>query len=482
TFQLDMARCLWALLPATLFWGASFPLALAAAAARGQDPARLVGGIYAANTVGGILGGVGFSIVFIPWIGTQQSQRLLIALAALAALLMFAASARQFWKTATPATIVRGILVFAALVFFTAALAKHVAKIPGELVAWGRYMPSRLTEAEMLYVGEGMNNSVAVSKNNTTDVRNFHISGKIEASSEPQDMRLQRMLGFLPALVHSRPRSVLIVGCGAGVTAGTFTVCPGIEKITICEMEPLVPPIAAKFFGLENYGVVNDPRTHIIFDDARHYVLTTRDKFDIITSDPIHPWVKGSATLYTKEYFEMVKSHLNPGGIMTQWVPLYESDSAVVKSEIATFFEVFPDGTVWSNDENGKGYDVVLLGQAGETKINLDAIEQRLDQADYSAEAQSLKDVGIESVFDLFGTYAGNARGLAPWLKDAEINRDRNLHLQYLAGFRSNLYQSEGIFNEMVKYRKFPDTLFAGPDASLQIMKSKIALEGTPAK
>ena len=71
-FQLDMARCLWALLPATLFWGASFPLALAAAAARGQDPARLVGGIYAANTVGGILGGIGFSIVFIPWIGTQQ--------------------------------------------------------------------------------------------------------------------------------------------------------------------------------------------------------------------------------------------------------------------------------------------------------------------------------------------------------------------------------------------------------------------------
>ena len=481
-FQLDMARCLWALLPATLFWGASFPLALAAAAASGQDPARLVGGIYAANTVGGILGGVGFSIVFIPWIGTQQSQRLLIALAALAALLMFAAAARQFWKATSLATVVRGIVVFAALVFLTAALAKHVAKIPGELVAWGRYMPSRLTEAEMLYVGEGMNNSVAVSKNNTSGVRNFHISGKIEASSEPQDMRLQRMLGFLPALVHPRPRSVLIVGCGAGVTAGTFTVCSGMEKITICEMEPLVPPIAAKFFGLENYGVVNDPRTHIIFDDARHYVLTTRDKFDIITSDPIHPWVKGSATLYTKEYFEMVKSHLNPGGIVTQWVPLYESDSAVVKSEIATFFEVFPDGTVWSNDENGKGYDVVLLGQAGETKINLDATAQRLDQADYSAGAQSLKDVGFDSVFDLFGTYAGNARELAPWLKDAEINRDRNLRLQYLAGFRSNLYQSEGIFNEMVKYRKFPDNLFTGPEASLQIMKSKIALAGIPLK
>jgi spermidine synthase len=481
-FQLDMARCLWALLPATLLWGASFPLALAAAAARGQDPARLVGGIYAANTVGGILGGVGFSIVFIPWIGTQQSQRLLIGLAACAALLMFATFAWQFLKNAPLAAVIRGVLIFAVLAFFPIALAKHVGKIPGELVAYGRFMPSRMGESEMLYVGEGMNNSVAVSRENSSGVRNFHISGKIEASSEPQDMRLQRMLGHLPALVHPHPVSVLIVGCGAGVTAGTFTVHPGIKKITICEMEPLVPHISATYFGAENYGVVDDPRTKIIFDDARHYIFTTHDKFDIITSDPIHPWVKGSATLYTKEYFELVKSHLNPGGIVTQWVPLYESDSAVVKSEIATFFGAFPDGTIWSNDENGKGYDVVLLGQVGGTKIDLDAIQQRLEQPEYSAVAQSLNEVSFQSVFDLFGTYAGRAQDLAPWLKDAEINRDRNLRLQYLAGFRSNWYRSEGIFNEMVVYRKFPSELFAGSDTSLAILKLKIAIASLPAK
>jgi spermidine synthase len=247
-------------------------------------------------------------------------------------------------------------------------------------------------------------------------------------------------------------------------------------------MEPLVPHISATYFGAENYGVVDDPRTKIIFDDARHYIFTTHDKFDIITSDPIHPWVKGSATLYTEEYFELVKSHLNPGGIVTQWVPLYESDSAVVKSEIATFFEAFPDGTIWSNDENGKGYDVVLLGQVGGTKIDLDAIQQRLEQPEYSAVAQSLNEVSFQSVFDLFGTYAGRAQDLAPWLKDAEINRDRNLRLQYLAGFRSNWYRSEGIFNEMVVYRKFPSELFAGSDTSLAILKLKIAIASLPAK
>jgi spermidine synthase len=470
-FQLDVARCLWALLPATILWGASFPLALAAAA-RGQDPARLVGGVYAANTVGGILGGIGFSIALIPWLGTQQSQRLLIVIAAGAAFLMFAACTWQFRRKLSPAGVIRGGLILAGLFFFTAALAKHVQKIPDELVAYGRYMPSRLGQSHVLYVGEGMNNSVAVSTNYTTGVRNFHISGKIEASSEQQDMRLQRMLGHIPALVHPHPVSVLIVGCGAGVTAGSFTVVPGIEHITICEMEPLVPHISATYFGAENFNVLTDSRTKIIFDDARHYIFTTHDKFDIITSDPIHPWVKGSATLYTKEYFELVKSHLNPGGIVTQWVPLYESDAAVVKSEIATFFEVFPEGTIWSNDQNGKGYDVVLLGQIGETKINLDELAQRLARKEYFDLSQSLLTVGFPTVADLFATYAGNAHGLAPWLADAEINRDRNLRLQYLAGFRANLYQSECIYDEMVKYRKFPDQLFTGPAAGKQPVKN----------
>ena len=468
-FQLYMARCLWALLPATILWGASFPLALAAAA-RGQDPARLVGGIYAANTVGGILGGVGFSIVFIPWIGTQHCQQLLIVFAAASAILTFIVYSTGIFQR---------IFLILLVLFFT-MLAHHVHKIPGELVAYGRNMPTRLGEAEMLYVGEGMNNSVAVSRNYSSGVRNFHISGKIEASSEPQDMRLQRMLGHIPALVHPHPASVLIVGCGAGVTAGTFTITPGVTNITICEMEPLVPPLAAKFFGEENFNVVTDPRTKIIFDDARHYIFTTHDKFDIITSDPIHPWVKGSATLYTKEYFELVKSHLNPGGIVTQWVPLYESDSAVVKSEIATFFEVFPEGTIWSNDENGKGYDVVLLGQAGETKINLDELAQRLAQPEFSKLAESLQSVGFPGVTELFVTYAGNARDLAPWLADAEINHDWNLRLQYLAGFHSDLYQSEKIFDEMVAYRKFPDRLFTGSDESKQAVKD--AMTKLPAK
>src|SRR5207244_3721749 len=136
-------------------------------------------------------------------------------------------------------------------------------------------------------------------------------------SSDPGDMRMQRMLGHLPALIHPKPKSVLIVGCGAGVTAGTFVVHPGIERIVVCELEPLIPQFVAPYFGEQNYDVFKDPRVEVVYDDARHYILTTKETFDIITSDPIHPWVKGSATLYTEEYFELVKRRLNPGGVVT---------------------------------------------------------------------------------------------------------------------------------------------------------------------
>ena len=98
---------------------------------------------------------------------------------------------------------------------------------------------------DVLYMGEGMNASVAVSELDN-GVRNFHVSGKVEASSEPQDMRLQRMLGHIPALLHPKPRSVLVVGCGAGVTAGSFVLHPDVERIVICEIEPLIPTVAAQ--------------------------------------------------------------------------------------------------------------------------------------------------------------------------------------------------------------------------------------------
>ena len=465
-FRVDFMMCLFAILPPALLWGLSFPLALASIATRDQDSGALVGEVYAANTVGAILGAVGFSIVLIPWVGTQGSQQALIAFSILSGLLLFYKSgltgSRYFGVAA--ATLV-------AIFLFTT-----VSEVPWLAIAYGRRMSLQTDPGKPLYIGEGRNSSVVVSQLPGGQIY-FHVSGKVEASTEPYDMRLQRMLGHIPALIHQGPKSVLVVGFGAGVTAGTFVVHPEVENITICEIEPLIPQASSRYFATENHNVFHDRRTHMVYDDARHFVLTTNEKFDIITSDPIHPWVKGTATLYSKEYFELVKKHLNPGGVITQWVPLYESDFETVKSELATFFDVFPNGTIWGNDISGEGYDLVLLAQTEPTKINLDTLGERLQRDDHKLVRQSLAEVNFHNISQLLGTYAGQASDLKEWLEGAAINRDLNLRLQYLAGMGLNYDKPGYIYSEMLLRRKPAPDIFSG---SPENMAAFLASLGQP--
>ncbi|HEX2762075.1 MAG TPA: hypothetical protein VHM27_16245, partial [Rhizomicrobium sp.] len=462
TFEIDMARSIFAILPPALFWGAAFPLAFGAARA-GGDPGRTVGGIYAANTLGAIAGALAVSIFLVPWLGTLGSQRLLLGVAALGALVMLAPPIlkEDRWQGSALLTVALCAL---------GILGWGMGNPPGELIAYGRRIAQEMGYSTILYTGEGRNTSIAISRWNDNGALQFHVAGKVEASSLAVDMKLQRMLGHIPALMHGDPKSVLIVGFGAGVTAGSFTRYPSINKIVICELEPLIPPTTTKWFPEENYRVAQDKRTKITFDDARHFVLTTKETFDIITSDPIHPFVKGSAALYSREYFELVKAHLNPGGIVTQWVPLYESDEASVKSEIATFFQVFPGGMVFANTNGGQGYDVVLVGQKENRPIDMDAINAKLASPAYAPVLASLQNAEIPSALSLFSTYAGSDTDLAPWLKDAAINHDYDMRLQYLAGLALNANEADTMYRKMLAATTVPKNTFKGGPDELQTL------------
>jgi spermidine synthase len=487
TFQIDMAMATCAILPAACLWGASFPLALVAAASRGQDPGRLVGGVYAANTVGAIIGSLGFSLVVVPLGGTLGGERTLIVLSVVSGLIALVPLLLQPARAGEPAgqgsaqgAGWAGLVVGCALAVW---LAVGVKVIPWGVVAYGRFVATygdRLApglvpdetkvpttgaaDTYCIYMGEGFNGTVAVTLQ-TDGIRSFHSAGKVQASNDPRDMRLQRMLGHISALAVEHPKKVLVVACGAGVTAGSFVPYPDVEEIVICDIEPLVPDHVAPLFKKENYDVVNDKRVRIVHDDGRHFIRTTKEKFDVITSDPIDPWVKGCAALNTVEYYRMCKEHLNPGGVMSLWIPLYESNADTIKSVLATFFHVYPNGVLWSNDQNGDGYDAVLFGQVEPTKIDLDKWQARLDRADYSAVKESLADVGFHSANDLLATYAGRAEDLGEWMKGAEINEDKSLRLQYLAGMWLNNYNGTQLLSGITHYYKFPDTMFTGSDA-----------------
>jgi spermidine synthase len=355
-----------------------------------------------------------------------------------------------------------------------------------------------------LYVGEGMNVSVAITKS-TSGCYYFHGAGKVQASTNPQDMRLQRMLGHLSVLVRPDPddvKDVLVVACGAGVTAGSFVPYPNIERITICDIETLVPKVVTPMFGKENYHIVDGidkenphkvegKEVRVVYDDGRHYIRTLpKDKkFDIITSDPIDPWVKGCAALNTVEYYQMCKEHLNPGGVMSLWIPFYESNNETIKSVVATFFQVFPNGILFSNDLGGRGYDAVLLGQVEPTRIDLDRLQETLNSPDYARVKESLMDVGFgadtwslrvetnvwrDPAIALLATYAGRAADMKEWMEGAQINTDRNLRLQYLAGMSVNEEMRTEILNGILKYYRFPEDIFSGSSQNILVLKQAL--------
>jgi spermidine synthase len=464
-YQIDVLRCACAILPATILWGASFPLAMAAASSRHKDAGRIVGAVYAANTVGSIIGALGTSLILIPWFGTHLAQQFLIALSVGSGLLVSAPYLWQKPRPADPAAArnsaagrvfgVAGIVAIAGLLIYLVP-----PPVP-QLIAYGRDLLKFKNFPNVLYLGEGVTSSVAVTEFDRK-IRYFHVAGKVEASTLPEDLRQERMLGHLSALLHPNPRSVLVVGFGAGITAGSFLLYPGIQRIVICEIEPLIPQRVGPLFTQANYDVLHDPRVQIVYDDARHYMLTGTEKFDVITSDPIHPWVRGSANLYTQQYFELAKKRLNPGGVITQWIPLYESTRTTIKSELATFFKALPDGAVWANNLAGKAYDLVASGFRDRTTVNLDEIAARLNQPEYAGVLASLREVHFNSVLDLFGTYSAQHADLKLWLADAQLNTDTNLRLQYLAGFEYNFGAYTPLSEEIRNFRWSPPTFFVG--------------------
>ena len=189
----------------------------------------------------------------------------------------------------------------------------------------------------------------------------------------------------------------------------------------------------------------------------------------------------------------MCKEHLNPGGVVSLWIPLYESNEETSKSLIATFFKVFPNGILWSNDSKAEGYDAILFGQVEPTVVNVDELEKRLKRKDHEAVVKSLRQVNFGSVrvvgslngleangvaVDLLATFAGKATQLEKWSADAKINTDRNLRLQYLAGMWLNTYEQTQILGSILKYYRFPEDTFVGSTVNLELLRHALDENG----
>ena len=457
---LHVIRAIIVIVPGAIFWGMSFPFSLAAAAAGGGDTGRTSGQVYAANTVGAIFGALVVSFWFIPAYGTQWAQRALVVGAALSAFVLLLQVTRAQTAAAAAGAPPRSRALDPITPLFIGALA--VLFLPGlsvQFLTHGRYIWWIDAGDKYPYAAEGAASTVGVHIA-PNGYSNFHVSGRVEASNNPNDLRTERLIGHLSGLLHPHPESVLVVGLGAGITAGSLTLYPEVKRIVICEIEPRVVG-AANQFSKENYAALSNPKVQIVFDDARHFLATTREKFDIITSDPIHPWVRGNSILFSREYYNIVKAHLKPGGLASQWVPLYETSEAAIKIQMKTFIDAFPDGTVWNTITGGKGYDVVLVGGNEPMHLDAGAIEMRIAQTPLLS--QSLRDVKIMGAVDLLATYGTNGRDMTKWLAGAPVNRDFSLKLEYISGLALNAKEADQIYSNMAAGHSYPAAMISAP-------------------
>jgi spermidine synthase len=457
-----------ALLPSSLLWGASFSLALAAAGTRRGDAARLTGQLYAANTLGAIVGSLIAATLLVPVVGTQRTQQAIALVSGLAAAIAIYAhgrgSAPARHAEVRPKTTssrpgpTASMLAVAGMLVAALLAVTQIKPPPHGFLAAAPY-PSSWTNALVYrYAREGRHAPVVVQEHLPTKSLSLWISGKVVATTVPNDMRTQRMLGHLPALVHGSPQRTLTVGLGTGMTAGCFVVYPEVEEIQICEIEPAVVDAARMWFAQQNHDVVDDPRSRVVIDDARHYLATVGGRFDVITSDPIHPWVRGAAALYSTEYYDLCKQHLNPGGVVAQWIPLFDADLATAKCQLATFVDAFPHTMFWTGWRRGDTavplYDLIAIGSLEPIVMDLTALDRKIN--DSPRLKADLDEVGIGTIGGLFSQYAGSGEDFGPLLADAQINSEVSLRLEYLAGVWMWLNVSDQIMAEIAPYVRYP--------------------------
>jgi spermidine synthase len=351
--------CALTVLPMATIFGFNFPTVLVLLASTMETStggAAVIGKAYAANTFGAIAGSLITGFVLVPWLGSFR----VIAAAASVNILLAVALEWSWPQVRVRSLAVNVACVAVAVVLGFSSLFRNQSLLSLSAALYGNTFQGHLTLEEiaatndLVFSAEGVNDSIAVIRSDNYEA--LRINGKVDASTG--DARTQLLLGHLGAVFHPAPRRVLVIGFGSGMTVSGVARYPDVESIDCVEIEPAVVR-AAPYLEALNRGVLSDPRVHLIFDDARNFLLTSRDKYDLIISEPSNPWIAGIATLFTTEFYAATRARLAPGGIFVQWVQAYSLSPDDLCMIVATLAPHFPELTLW----RGEGPDLLLMGR-----------------------------------------------------------------------------------------------------------------------
>jgi spermidine synthase len=410
-------------LPMSIAFGAAFPLAIAVVQSDSHTAPRDVSILYATNTVGAIAGAVASSFVLIPAFGIQtliRSAAIVLAMSGVAIVLRTRrtiASGMRLGAIAAGAAVV--VMAIAAPAWNQAVLANGGYRYATTLATGD--IRVGLEAGRLLYYREGAAGTVSVR--DVPGARSLAIDGKVDASNA-SDMLTQKLLAHLPLLMHPNPRRVCIIGLGSGVTLGSSLVHP-IDIADVVEISPEVVE-ASSYFSVDNRDALKNPRTRLILGDGRSHMLLSTEQYDVIVSEPSNPWMAGVASLFTREFFLAARSRLESGGILMQWAHTYNISDADLRSIVATFVSVFPEGSVWLVGDS----DLLLLGATAP----IAALDHGLSASwARPGVASDLAAVGVRDPFSILSLYVGGGADLRRYSAGAIVQSDDRLLLEYSA-------------------------------------------------
>jgi spermidine synthase len=414
----------------TLFLGALLPLLTSRAPRRADEIGEGVGTALAANSFGTVVGTLVSGLALLSLLGAEGLLR--------AAAMLSVAVGGLLWIARAPAAvglgkclgILGGLAAFAilsmAIPHWDPALmtsgpfinAARFVDVPAgeQLRDWIR------SRSRILYYEEGVEATVSVR--DVSNERLLVINGKTDGSRHG-DRRTQLALAHLPLLVHPSPQRVLLVGLGTGMSAAAAAAHNDVSRLEVVELSREVVE-ASRFFLQENEGVLQDPRLWLQNADARNFLLTANQPFDVILSEPSNPWISGVSNLFTREYFSLARERLAPGGIMAQWYQTYGMSEEDLRSVLRSFADSFPHVTVWSPQLG----DLLFLGSLQPQRLSLPRFNRLLDEPRGAAQLSSIDLVDPAALARLFLL---DDAGVRSFVRGTPANTDNRPRVEFNA-------------------------------------------------
>jgi spermidine synthase len=445
-FWINMRHASALMFVPTVLFGMSFPVLTYLFTKGPKDIGGSLGSVYAVNTLGGIMGSIVAGYLLLPNLGSQQTLVCLAMLNFLSGMILFVNS-----------SLFKGFIRKGVTFSLSCLLFLFVLKMPNDLLKeiFLRDSSGKINPEHLIYLNEGLTTTVAVTNDDRGEnrFRRLLLNGVSMSADGMFAQKYMKLLSYIPLLLTENPKNVLVICFGTGQTAGAAGAYPGINLVDAVDISPGVFR-AGKFFKATNHDVVNNPKVNKIVQDGRQHLLTTSIAYDVITAEPPPPISAGTVNLYTREYYELTKRALKPGGIVSQWIPLHSQTEAHVYQHFRTFFESFPYTMAWYP----VGKEIILIGSNQPINIDFQNIQERLQNPVIQ---KIMSDIDFGTPYSFLGGIWFLKKEMRNLGSGESIISDNNPSLEYyLNDLKGKTGLSEDGVSRIIESRSSVDNVF----------------------